>query len=159
MTITEKQLKRFVWLSSNASGDAVPGSLKGEYKNLGRKILKYIAEQMKLLKGAYEIRWNPGGTACSGDHCLHTNKVYVALDDNLSCGWFYWRTVKGMKDYCGGRNQVVYWKDFTAPGGLDKLIGVLKVAQSGSYTDPQSGDIILNINQAILMAAGALVKS
>lgn len=93
--------------------------------------------------------------ACSGDHTLHTDKVYVALSDNLGMGRFYWRTVTGRKDYTGGANQIVRWDDFCEPEGMGNLIKVLKVAQQGSYKDPQTGDIIMNINQAIRMAAAA----
>jgi hypothetical protein len=152
MNITTKQLARFVALTRLACYDY---HNKEEYKKLGRKILKYIAEQMQLPKESYEIRWNPGGIACSGDHTLHTDRIYVALHDNIGSGWFYWRTVTGRKDYTGGQNQIVRWEKFLQPGGLDKLIGLLKVAQAGAYKDLSTGDIILNVNQAIRMAANA----
>jgi len=158
--ITQKQLRRFVELTKSACYDYAQvsdcglGKLKQEYRNLGRRILKDIAERMGLTKGQYDIRWNPGGIACSGDSTLHTDKVYVALHDNCGSGWFYWRTVKGRRDFTGGPNQIVRWDDFCEPEGMVNLIRVLKVAQQGSFTDPSTGDIILNINQAIRMAAG-----
>jgi len=140
--ITQTHLKRFVQLTRAAvydqTGDSEcgPGYLKEEYRKLGRKILKHIATEMGLNKGEFDIRWNPGGIACSGDHTLHTDKVYVALHDNLGSGWFYWRTVTGRKDYRGGANQIVQFQDFTAPGGLEKLIGALKVAtQAKEFMD------------------------
>lgn len=154
MKVTTNQLKRFVQLTQEAVYDST-GLVKEEYRKLGRKILGYIAEQMGLQKGEFEIRWNPGGVACSGDHTLHTDKVYVALHDNIGSGWFFWRTCGGRKDYTGGPNQIVRWDRFVAPGGLEKLISVLKVAQAGQYKDPQTGDIIQNINMAIRMAQAA----
>ena len=129
--------------------------IKAEYKKLGRRILKEIVKELGLQKGEYEIRWNPGGIACSGDHTLHTDKIYVALHDNIGSGWFYWRTCKGRKDYTGGTNQIVYWNPtFMSEEGWKKLIQVLKVAQAGQWKDPSTGDIICDINQAIRLAAG-----
>src|SRR5271165_5277282 len=123
--ITQKELERFVELRSEACYDYLN---KEEYRKLGRKILKYIAEQMGLQKGEYDIRFNPGGQACSGDHTLHTDKVYLALHDNIGSGWFYWRTCNGRKDYSGGPNQIVTWNDFLRYGVLG-MVKTLKVAQ------------------------------
>jgi hypothetical protein len=163
MNITTKQLARFVALTKLAvydqtgSGESGLGLYKQEYRNLGRRILKYIAEQMQLPKGSYEIRWNPGGVACSGDHTLHTDHVYVALHDNIGSGWFYYRTCKGRKDYAGGQNQIVSWSRFTAPGGLDKLIAALKTIQAqGYYTS--DGDFNMNVPM-VEAHARALINS
>jgi hypothetical protein len=149
--ITNKSLHRFVALTKLAvydnSGDREcgPGLYKEEYKKLGRKILKYIAEQLQLPKDAYEIRWNPGGIACSGDHTLHTDHVYVSLHDNLGSGWFYFRTCNGRKDYSGGRNIIVTWASLLKPDGMDKLIAALKIAQAKGYYET-SGDFNMNVH-------------
>jgi len=103
---------------------------KDQYKKLGRRILKEIAKLMGLKKGEFDIRWNPGGIACSGDHTLHTDKIYVALHDNCGTGWFYWRTCEGRKDYTGGSNQIVQWDEFVSIRGWDNLIKSLKAAQA-----------------------------
>jgi hypothetical protein len=137
MNVTKQHLQRFVELTREAvydqSGDGEYncglGNLKKEYRNLGRRILKHIAEQMELAPGSYEIRWNPGGIACSGDHTLHTDKVYLALHDNIGLGWFYWRTCKGRKDYTGGANQVISWQSLLN-NGLNMLIADMKKAQN-----------------------------
>lgn len=128
--------------------------IKKEYKSLGRRILKEIVKELGLQKGEYDIRWNPGGIAISGDHILHTDKIYIMLDDNCGSGWFAWRTCKGRKDYTGGPNQIVHWEQFVDCDGWEKLIRVLKVAQAGQWKDPSTGDIICDINQAIRLAAG-----
>lgn len=119
--VTEKELKRFVSLTKGASYNV---DLKDEYKRLGKKILKEIAEKMGLLPSEYDIRWNPGGIACSGDHTLHTDYVYLALHDNSGAGWFYYRTCKGRNDYSGGPNQIVNWNAFIVYG-LDELARIL----------------------------------
>lgn len=111
--ITKSQLKRFVTLTKDACYDYVN---KQEYRRLGRKILKELAETVGLKKEEYDIRFNPGGDACSGDHTLHTDWFYLALHDNLSSGWFYYRTCKGRKDYSGGNNRIVYWQQLENHG-------------------------------------------
>lgn len=149
--ITQSQLVRFVNLTRAACYNE---ELKEEYRKLGKKILKALADLIGLQKGEFDIRWNPGGIACSGDHTLHTDRIYVALHDNIGSGWFYWRTCKGRKDYTGGQNQIVGWTKLTAHG-LEPLTNVLKVAQAGQWKDPETGDIVCNINMAIRMAAQA----
>jgi hypothetical protein len=84
-----------------------------------------------LQKSEYDVWWNPGGIACSGDHTLHTDKVYLALHDNINFGWFYFRTCKGRKDYSGGTNQIVHWSELKRDG-LDCLVGKLKKIQNAS---------------------------
>ena len=121
--ITEPQLRRFVTLTRKACYNEVN---KEEYKKLGRRILKELAETMGLQKGEYDIRWNPGGIACSGDHTLHTDWFYLDLSDNLGSGWFYYRTCKSRKDYTGGTNRIVYW-DFLINHGLQELADKITV--------------------------------
>ena len=122
MKITQANLTRFVELTREACDDYIN---KEEYRKLGRKILKAIAEKMELKKGEYDIRFNPGGQACSGDHTLHTDYFYLALHDNIGLGWFYYRTCKSRKDYSGGTNRHVTWKQFT-DNGLDGLVEAIK---------------------------------
>ncbi len=110
MIITTKQLKEFVRLTKAACYNY---DEKCRYQRLGKKILKALAAELKLPDGSYDIRWNPGGDACSGDHTLHHENFYVALHDNIGFGWFYYRTCKGRKDYSGGTNRIVYWYNLT----------------------------------------------
>jgi hypothetical protein len=121
--IPQSDLVRFVNLTRSACYD---DELKQEYRKLGRKILKALAGLMGLQKGEFDIRWNPGGIACSGDHVLHTDKIYVALHDNIRLGWFYWRKCNGRKDYTGGVNQIVNWTTLTAHG-LEPLAEQLRL--------------------------------
>jgi hypothetical protein len=124
--ITPKELTRFVALTRGACYNDLA---KQEYKRLGRKILKYVAAKMNLVDGTYDICFNPGGIACSGDHTLHTDKVYLALHDNIGLGWFYWRICNGRKDYSGGTNQIVSWTSLQK-NGIDWLVNVLNVQQN-----------------------------
>lgn len=144
-TITRNEL---IELANHASSCGYDEERKEKYRKLGRKILKAIATQLGLQKGEFDIRWNPGGPAVSGDHTLHTDKFYLALHDNLGSGWFYYRTCQGRKDYTGGPNHTYPWVRLTAYG-LSALVDVLRVCQTGQWKDPQSGDIICNVEQAI----------
>lgn len=149
--IKQSDLVRFVNLTRSARYNE---ELKEEFRKLGKRILTELADRMGLKKGEFEIRWNAGGIACSGDHTLHTDKVYVALHDNIDTGWFYWRTCNGRKDYSGGRNRIVYWTKFTGYG-LEPLADILKVAQAGQWKDPVSGDILCNDERAVDLATKA----
>lgn len=149
--ISTKDISRFVALTKDACYDEVN---KQEFRKLGRRILKAIALQMGLNEGEYDIRWNPGGIACSGDHTLHTDKIYLALHDNYGTGYFYWRTCKGRKDYTGGTNQIVSWTSLLK-GGLAPLIAVLKTAQRGYVIHPNR-DQDFNIDLHLYRANSAM---
>jgi hypothetical protein len=113
MKITKKQLATFVRLTKEAR---YHDENKAKFEKLGRKILKALAVELGLFKGEFDIRFNAGGIACSGDHTLHAEHVYIALHDNIGSGWFYFRSCKGRRDYSGGPNRIVYWNDFEAMG-------------------------------------------
>jgi hypothetical protein len=151
MKLKSNDLWRFAQLTTKASYNE---ELKDEFRWLGRRILNYIAQEMGLEKGTYEIRWNPGGIACSGDHTLHTERAYLDLSDNTGSGWFFYRTCKGRKDYGGGQNQIVTWERFIAPGGIEKLIAALKIIQAGGYKE-EDGDFNMS-PAAILRVTTAL---
>lgn len=124
--ISTKDISQFIYLTF-ASG--YNEERKETYRLLGKRILSHIVSRLGLQPGQYEIRWNPGGIACSGDHILHTEKFYLSFCDNVGLGGFYWRTCKGMKDYCGGANQILSWSFVRR--GLGPLIQELKIAQDG----------------------------
>lgn len=124
MKVNQKHITRFVELTNTAQYDV---EKKEEYRRLGLRILYHITEQLGLDQTMYEIRWNPGGIAVSGDHVLHTDKIYLALHDNLGTGWFYWRTCNGRKDYTGGPNRTLPWATLLRDG-LTPLINQLKIA-------------------------------
>jgi hypothetical protein len=125
MKITHADLVQFISLTSSCG---YTEERKETYRKLGRKILKAVADLIGLKKGEYDIRWNSGGIAVSGDHTLHTDKFYLALHDNLGMDWFYWRTCQGRKDYTGGMNQIYAWTTLSAYG-LELLADTLKKVQ------------------------------
>lgn len=66
--------KSFVEL---ASGTVISynDDAKRQFASKGKKVLKALAEFMGLVKGTYDIRWNPGGIAVSGDIILHGESI------------------------------------------------------------------------------------
>lgn len=76
---------------------------KAKLKTLGRGYLKELASKLELPAGSFDLRFNPGGIAVSGDSILHGEWVYVCVND-FGC---YWRFVKGRKDYTGEVNRGV----------------------------------------------------
>jgi hypothetical protein len=125
--LTSKDLVRLATLAGSSEYNE---ARKKEFQLLGGRTLKELAFRIGLKPEEYDIRWNPGGIAVSGDHILHTDKLYVALHDNCGTGWFYWRTCQGKKDYSGGPNQIVHWNHL-ATSGLQPLADSLKKIQYG----------------------------
>jgi hypothetical protein len=125
MKITQSDLVEFINHTGNCRYNP---ERKEKYHKLGRRILKQLASMLDLKKGEYQISWNPGGIAVDGDHTLHTERFYLALDDNCKMGWFYWRTCQGMNDFAGGPNQIVHWPYLSAYG-LDRLAETLRRVQ------------------------------
>lgn len=70
---------------------------KGKFEQKARAFLKSVVKALKLNRDEYQIRFNSGGIAVSGDAILHTNTFYFTISD---FGHF-WRHCKGQKDYGG----------------------------------------------------------
>jgi hypothetical protein len=111
--MTPKQIQRLITLTRAACYN---DEYKQEYRRLGRKFLKEVAKMLNLAQTDYDIRWNAGGIACSGDHILHHEKFYLHFSDNIGSGWFYFRKCAGRKDYRGGMNQIVGLEDLKEKG-------------------------------------------
>lgn len=113
--LTVKELERLLELSqhkgpwgSDASwrgSDAMQHSMKAEFKLLGRKVLKRLAEDLGLAK-EFDLRWNAGGTAVSGEVTLIADRVYVQMNVFGDLGILV-RPCKSRKDYAGGPNRFV----------------------------------------------------
>jgi len=76
---------------------------KVAYRSKALSFLRSLAKDLRLVKGEYNIRFNPGGIAVSGDATLHHDKFYLTFSEAGA----YWHTCEGQKDYTGGRNRWV----------------------------------------------------
>lgn len=125
--MTPAQIKNFV-----AFVETTPIGYHQANKNRFRReataILRQIAKAMGLAKGTYEVRFNPGGIAVSGEAVLHSDPIdgrggiYVNLADGLQ---FYYRSVKSRKDYTGGRNR---WMLHKVLADVTKVADIFKAA-------------------------------
>jgi hypothetical protein len=77
---------------------------KEMFRRAAMAMLRKVALHLRLPTGSFEVRFNPGGIAVSGDATLHSEGVYVTLNaDGFGLGVLV-RSCKGRKDYAGGRN-------------------------------------------------------
>ncbi len=76
---------------------------KKKFKRAAKKWLADIAKRMEFPEGSFDIRFNEGGPAVSGEGTLHSEQVYVQVSDS-GC---YVRSVKSRKDFVGGPNNWV----------------------------------------------------
>ena len=68
---------------------------KAFFKKHAMKFMRDVAKDWGLAKGQYDARFNPGGIAVSGDAILHTDNLYLHLNDF----GFYWRKCDGRTAY------------------------------------------------------------
>src|SRR5690554_6307167 len=94
-------------LSYNSEG-------KEAFAKEAKRQLRRLAKAMGLVTGSYDIRYNAGGIAVSGEATLHGDHVYVQIEQScLSGGNVLYRTCRGRKDFSGGQNH------FTDEGVFD----------------------------------------
>lgn len=101
---------------------------KRKFAKLTQKLARAVAKGLKLAPGQYDIHYNRGGTAVSGETYLHTDKVEVIFEQcYLSPSpSFYYRQRDGLKGGRSGTNHWMRWANVTVP----KLVAELeKVAE------------------------------
>ena len=89
---------------------------KKAYKTEALRWLRAIAKRLELNKKDYDIRFNPGGIAVSGEATLHHEKVYIQTSET----GIMWRTCDGRKDYIGGPNR--WLVGFGGHGDMEKFV-------------------------------------
>lgn len=96
---------------------------KDQFHRYAKQYLKDIAVNMGLGTNEYEIRSNKGGPGVLGEVILHTDHLYVCMGGSVSWGdkSFYYRTCKGRKDYTGGVNTFMKYKDLENPENVARI--------------------------------------
>lgn len=92
---------------------------KQKYRAKSLAFVRVVAKAIGVEKGSYDVRFNAGGIAGSGDTVLHHERFYLHIND---CGC-HWRLCKGRKDYCGGYNRFPHLEQDAA--GLAKGIAAV----------------------------------
>lgn len=64
-------------------------SLKSHAKALTTKYLRYLAKLLALPAGTFEVHYNPGGPAVSGECYLNSDHVFVMLSPGCWYGVLY----------------------------------------------------------------------
>ena len=77
----------------------------------GKRVLRIIAKSLEIPDEIYEIRYNRGGPAVSGDLVLHSDHVYIMFNADHVCDWILYRSCLSRTDYSGGPNHSCTWKD------------------------------------------------
>jgi hypothetical protein len=89
--------------------------VKAIFHKDARSFLKALAAELNLTRGTYDIRSNTAGIAVSGEVTLHADTLYVSARDALlgqGLGVLY-RSCSGRKDYSGGNNHRISFRDLT----------------------------------------------
>ena len=106
---------------------------KQMFKTIGKKAMRELAVLLELKE--YDISFNPGGIAVSGDlHLMgmwsEENGVYILINkDFVGCAWGegYYRTIKHMRDFTGGPNHWLPYKELQFPVVLKERIMQLRI--------------------------------
>jgi hypothetical protein len=81
--------------------------LKDDFHRKGKKVFRRVAVCMGLRPGEYNVRSNKAGVAVSGEIILHTDSVYLQLEQSIlgDDSALLMRSCKGRNDYVGGMNH------------------------------------------------------
>jgi hypothetical protein len=123
MTRTQKFANWFEITRIGGDDCGMPAN-KTRFKLDGKHALKELAKAIGL--SDYDLRFNAGGPAVSGEVTLHGERIYVQIAD--SCMGkrvaVLFRKCKGRKDYCGETNHFAPVQDL-ANGKLAQRISAL----------------------------------
>lgn len=100
---------------------------KKEFHRLGKLVARKIAKDLGLVKGTYSISSNMGGIAVSGEITLHAQDIYIQFSQNTFLNLFMYRYCNGPKDFTGGINRWMHWKQLL---DYSLAISMFKIAQS-----------------------------
>ena len=105
---------------------------KQRFKTIGKKAMKELAVLLELKE--YDIDFNPGGIAVSGDLRLmgmwsEENGVYILMNKDFvgqPWGEGYFRSIKHMRDFTGGTNNWLHYRELQFPEVVKEKIISLK---------------------------------
>lgn len=108
---------------------------KESFHRLARRVAKLVAEAMGLPPGSYDVRSNKAGSACSGEVTLHGERIYIQFGQGVFRDRFMFRSCEGRKDYTGGPNQWMGWRElgndfFGSVGCFRAAAGAFAAAQA-----------------------------
>ena len=81
---------------------------KERFHRIAKAFLRMVGKELGV---PFTVRSNKGGPAVLGDAILHSDNLYINLGGSCNNDSFYFRKVKGQKDYTGGTNN---WMTYSA---------------------------------------------
>lgn len=123
-----KNFLKLAELMNNDESGCYNQDFKEKFKKEGKKAMREVAEALELKE--YDISFNPGGIAVSGDLRLmgmwsEGNGIYISMNKDFpgaSWGQILYRRIKHMKDFTGGTNN---WYKFSDMFDLQKFISTM----------------------------------
>ena len=123
-----QNLKKLARLMLSEESGSYNDAFKAKFRLVGKKAMKELARLLELR--TFDIQFNPGGIAVSGDLRLtgmwsEGNGVYISMNKdfpNAPYGQILYRTIKHMKDFTGGPNQWMRYETLRDPVRLKDLI-------------------------------------
>jgi len=103
--------------------------VKRKFARKAKKQLKIVAELLGLSPNQYDLRFNPGGPAVSGEITLHTDWIYIQVSKDCSLGILV-RTCRHRKDYTGGPNHWLPLSLLDDPAALLYRLQALQLTNS-----------------------------
>ena len=101
---TAARLPRLLHVMSQPIGH--DADRKKAFRREAMRLLRRLAEALALEPGAYEVRFNKGGIAVSGEATLHGDELYVQISQSCMRGAeVLYRRCDGREDYCGHQNH------------------------------------------------------
>lgn len=126
-----KYLNQLAYLMLNGEDGRYNEEFKKKYKMVGLKAMKELARLLDLKE--FDINFNPGGIAVSGDLRLmgmwsEERGVYITMNKdfpNRPWGDVLYRTIKHTKDFTGGPNNWLEFKLLQFPEVLrERIMGL-----------------------------------
>jgi len=123
-----QNLNKLARLMLSEESGSYNDAFKAKFRLIGKKAMKELACLLELRP--FDIQFNPGGIAVSGDLRLmgmwsEGNGVYIFMNmdfANAPYGQVLYRTIKHMRDFTGGPNQWMRYETLQDPVRLKDLI-------------------------------------
>jgi hypothetical protein len=123
-----ENLKKLARLMLSEESGSYNEAFKTKFRIIGKKAMRELARLLELR--SFDIQFNPGGIAVSGDLRLmgmwsEGSGIYISMNKSLPnapYGQILYRTIRHMKDFAGGPNQWMHYETLCDPVRLKDLI-------------------------------------
>lgn len=99
------------------------GDRKALFKKEAMRLLRRLARALNLERSNYDLRYNAGGVAVSGEATLHADECYVQISQSCMKGSeILYRRCNGREDYAGEQNHFAPAAALCEPESLARRI-------------------------------------